>query len=73
MNWKLFGFGRYLTPHAWLSTWSGLASFANQMIALPKIFEPTLFVNAGKDQEIYPLTDAQPMFSSVAATDKTLI
>ncbi|HEY4941378.1 MAG TPA: hypothetical protein VII56_08110 [Rhizomicrobium sp.] len=73
MNWKFLGFGRYATPHAWLSTWSGLASHASQMLDLPKIAAPTLFINAGKDQEIFPNTDAGPMFAAVAAKDKTFI
>ena len=73
MNWKFLGFGRYATPHAWLSTWSGLASHANQMLDLPKIVAPTLFINAGKDQEIFPNTDAAPMFAAVAAPDKTFV
>ncbi len=73
MNWKFLGFGRYATPHAWLSTWSGLSSHANQMLDLPKIAAPTLFINAGKDQEIFPRTDAKPMFDAVAAPDKTFI
>jgi pimeloyl-ACP methyl ester carboxylesterase len=73
MNWKLLGFGRYATPHAWLSTWSGLSSHANQMTDLPKIAAPTLFINAGKDQEIFPRTDAAPMFDAVAAPDKTFL
>ncbi|HEY0104494.1 MAG TPA: hypothetical protein VGB91_00310 [Rhizomicrobium sp.] len=73
MNWKLLGFGRSVTPHAWLSTWSGLSSHANQMTDLPKIEAPTLFVNAGKDQEIFPKTDAAPMFAAVAARDKTFL
>jgi pimeloyl-ACP methyl ester carboxylesterase len=73
MNWKLMGFGRYATPHAWLSTWSGLSSNANQMTDLPKILAPTLFIHAGKDQEIFPETDAKPMFAAVAAPDKTFV
>ncbi|HEX4301307.1 MAG TPA: hypothetical protein VHZ78_00840 [Rhizomicrobium sp.] len=73
MNWKFLGFGRYATPHAWLSTWSGLSSHASQMRDLPKIAAPTLFINAGKDQEIFPQTDAAPMFAAVAAPDKTFI
>lgn len=71
MNWKFFGFGRYATPHAWLSTWSGVSSQANQLIDLPKITEPSLFINAGKDQEIFPKTDAEPMFAAIASSDKT--
>ena len=73
MNWKFMGFGRYATPHAWLSTWSGLSSHASQMKDLPQIAAPTLFINAGKDQEIFPETDAKPMFAAVAAKDKTFV
>ena len=73
MNWKFLGFGRYATPHAWLSTWSGLSSHANQMSDLAKIVAPTLFIFAGKDQEIFPQTDAKPMFEAAAARDKTVV
>ena len=73
MNWKFFGFGRQATPHAWLSTWSGVASQANQIHDLPQITEPSLFINAGKDQEIFPKTDAIPMFNAIAAKDKTYV
>ncbi len=73
MNWKFFGFGRYATPHAWLSTWSGVSSFANQLRNLPQITEPSLFINAGKDQEIFPKTDAEPMFAAIASADKTFV
>lgn len=73
MNWKFFGFGRQATPHAWLSTWSGLSSQANQMHDLPQITEPSVFINAGKDQEIFPKTDAIPMFNAIAAKDKTYV
>lgn len=73
MNWKFFGFGRQATPHAWLSTWSGVSSQANQLHDLPQITEPSLFINAGKDQEIFPNTDALPMFNAIAARDKTYV
>jgi pimeloyl-ACP methyl ester carboxylesterase len=73
MNWKFFGFGRYATPHAWLSTWSGVSSFANQLHDLPQIEEPSLFINAGKDQEIFPKTDAIPMFEAIKSKDKTFV
>jgi pimeloyl-ACP methyl ester carboxylesterase len=73
MNWKFFGFGRYATPHAWLSTWSGVSSLANQLHDLPRIDEPSLFINAGKDQEIFPKTDAEPMFAAIASKDKTFV
>jgi hypothetical protein len=71
MNWKLFGFGRLCTPRAWLSTWSGLASRADMLATLPGIQEPTLVVNAGRDREIYPRSDAAPIFEAVASPDKS--
>ena len=71
MNMALTGFARICTPRAWLSTWSGLSSQADLMLTLPQIEEPTLVVNAGRDREIYPNTDAGPIFESVAARDRT--
>ena len=71
MNMALMGFGRICTPRAWLSTWSGLSSNADLMRTLPAIKEPTLVVNAGKDREIYPKTDAGPIFEAVAADDRS--
>ena len=73
MNWKFFGFGRYATPHAWLSTWSGESSFVFQYVQLQHIDEPSLLINAGKDQEIFPQTDAAPMFEAMASPDKTFV
>lgn len=71
MNMALTGFGRICTPRAWLSTWSGLSSNADMLQCLPSIHEPTLLVNAGQDREIYPKTDAEPIFAAVAAEDRT--
>lgn len=71
MNMALMGFGRICTPRAWLSTWSGLSSNADLLKTLPTISAPTLVVNAGRDREIYPETDARPIFEAVAAADRT--
>ncbi len=71
MNMALMGFGRICTPRAWLSTWSGLSSNADLLQTLPGIEEPTLVVNAGRDREIYPETDAKPIFAAVGAEDRT--
>ena len=71
MNMALMGFGRICTPRAWLSTWSGISSNADLMRTLPQIEEPTLVVNAGRDREIYPITDAEPIFHAVAAEDRS--
>jgi pimeloyl-ACP methyl ester carboxylesterase len=73
MNRQLMGFGRLCTPRAWLSTWSGLASNADLLRTLPAIPDPTLVVNAGRDREIYPNTDARPIFEAVAAEDRTFV
>jgi alpha-beta hydrolase superfamily lysophospholipase len=67
------GFGRLCSPHAWLSTWSGLSSNANLLKTLPGIDVPTLVVNAGRDREIYPETDAKPIFAAVGAKDRTFM
>jgi len=71
MNMALMGFGRICTPRAWLSTWSGLSSNADLLKTLPGIPQPTLVVNAGRDREIYPETDARPIFDAVGADDRT--
>jgi pimeloyl-ACP methyl ester carboxylesterase len=73
MNMQLLGFGRIVTPEAWLSTWSGLSSRAGLIENLREISSPTLVVNAGRDREIYPNTDAKPIYEAVAAADKTFV
>jgi pimeloyl-ACP methyl ester carboxylesterase len=73
MNVSLMGFGRLCTPRAWLSTWSGHSSRADLLQTLPTIEEPTLVVNAGRDREIYPVNDAQPIFEAVASPDRTFV
>lgn len=71
MNMKLLGFGRLCTPHAWLSTWSGLSSNADLIANLAGIHQPVMVAQAGRDREIYPETDAVPIFDAVVADDKT--
>lgn len=71
MNMQLLGFGRMHTPEAWLSTWSGLSSNADLPRNLASIPQPTLVVNAGRDKEIYPATDAAPIFEACVAEDRT--
>ncbi len=71
MNQQIMGFGRLCSPHAWLSTWSGLSSNANLLKTLPEVKIPTLVANAGGDREIYPKTDAGPIFEAVGADDRT--
>jgi hypothetical protein len=73
MNMALLGFGRICTPRAWLSTWSAISSNADLIKNLRVIAEPTLIVNAGRDREIYPKTDAKPIFDAVASRDRTFL
>ncbi len=73
MNMALLGFGRICTPRAWLSTWSAISTNADMIKNLRGIAEPTLVVNAGRDREIYPRTDAKPIFDAVASSDKTFV
>jgi len=70
MNLQLMGFGRMCTPRAWLSTWSGLSSNADLLRTLPGVRSPSLVINAGRDREIYPNTDAKPIFDAVASADR---
>ncbi len=70
-NYSAFGLGRIVTPDAWLSTWSGLSSYARTADNLPKVTVPTLVVGANADQDIF-LGDVRAEFEASGATDKTL-
>jgi len=71
-NWSATGFARYLTPRAWLSTWSGLSSHADTVRSLSSVTEPTLIVHYAGD--IYTrMRGAQAIFDASGAADKTFI
>jgi hypothetical protein len=71
-NWSGIGFARYLTPRAWLSTWSGLSSHADTMRSLARVTEPTLVVHYAGD--VYTrLRDARAIFDASAAPDKRYV
>lgn len=71
-NWSHTGFAHYLTPRAWLSTWSGLESHAQTAKALTSIKEPTLVVHYAGD--VYTrLNEARKIFESCAADDSTFV
>ena len=53
VNYSPFGLGRIVTPDAWLSTWSGLSSYAKMASNLPQVTVPTLVVGANGDQDIF--------------------
>ncbi|MET8983146.1 hypothetical protein ABZX85_46995 [Streptomyces sp. NPDC004539] len=70
-NYAPQGFGRYLTPRAWLSTWSALSSRAALEDCIKAIHEPLLLINYTADALCFP-DDSQAQFDSCPAQDKTL-
>lgn len=70
-NYHAFGLGHVVTPDAWLSTWSGLSSYANLARNLPKVKVPTIVVGANADQDIF-LSDVRTEFEQSGASDKRL-
>jgi hypothetical protein len=69
-NYGLVGFGRFATPDAWLSTWSGLSSNADFLRCAPAVTAPTLFVELTGDQACFP-EDATMMVDALGSTDTT--
>ncbi len=70
-NYLEAGFGKYQTPRAWLSTWSGLSSQAAVLVCLPKMTLPTLVVSYTGDHAIYP-EDSESVYQQSPAKDKQL-
>ncbi len=70
MNMQLLGFGRVVTPQAWLSTWSGISSNANLVTNIAKLNIPVLVCNAKRDKEIYP-ADTQEIWNAVTVEDRS--
>ena len=70
MNFQHRGFARIQTPHAWLSTWSGLSSNANTHLTAPKITLPALVIHAGKDLDVFPETHSKTILEELGSTDK---
>src|SRR5579883_3277812 len=71
LNYTEAGFGRYQTPRAWLSTWSGLSSRAAVLDNIALIKAPTLVINFTGDHGIYPSNSAA-IHRHSAASDKQL-
>ena len=70
-NYHAFGLGHVITPEAWLSTWSGLSSYAYLERNLPRVTVPTLVVGANADQDIF-LSDVRAEFELSGSSDKRL-
>lgn len=72
-NFTEYGYARYLTPRAWLSSWSGLSSNASTVDCSRKITVPLLMVYGTADKEVLPQQDAWPIFNATASRDKQLL
>lgn len=70
MNFQRRGFARLHTPHAWLSTWSGLSSNANTRATAPKVTIPAVVIQAGRDMDVYPEEHSKAIFRDLASPDK---
>ena len=66
------GFGKYQTPRAWLSTWSGLSSRATVLDNMPKVTVPTLVINHTGDHAIYP-EGSEAIYQQSPAADKQFV
>lgn len=71
-NYGLVGFGRFSTPEAWLSTWSGRSSRADFLRCAPQISFPTLFIEFTGDQAAFP-EESRRMSQALGAADRTAL
>lgn len=62
----------YLTPEAYLSTWSGISSRASTAERLAETPEPTIVVHY-KGDSVCHIRDARMMFEASAAKDKSFV
>jgi len=66
INYGAVGFGRIVSPEAWLSTWSGVSSRASIERTGPGMTLPALVVSYAGDHGIFP-SDTELIATSVAA------
>ena len=71
-NYMEAGFGKYQTPRAWLSNWSGLSSHAAVLDNIQKVAIPTLVVNYTGDHAIYP-EESETIYQQSPAADKQFV
>lgn len=69
-DYGLVGFGRFSTPDAWLSTWSGVSTNADFLRCAPGVLAPTMLVELSGDQACFP-ADIEAMSSALGAADLT--
>lgn len=70
-NYAPGGFGRVVTPRAWLSTWSGLSTRAKLLESVESIHVPLFVVNFTSDSLAFP-DDNQTQFHASPAEDKAM-
>lgn len=70
-NYGVNGFGRIVTPKAWLSTWSAISTNAHTFECLAEISEPLLVIHYAGDVGTR-LCEAQQMIERSGSADKTL-
>ncbi len=68
-NYLEAGFGKYQTPRAWLSTWSGISSNASTLDCLPKVTIPTLVIAYSGDNAVFSC-DTEAIYEQSPAADK---
>ncbi|PIB03858.1 hypothetical protein B1C81_35535 [Streptomyces sp. HG99] len=71
VNYAPAGFGRLVTPRAWLSTWSGLSTRATLIESLKSVHEPLLLISLTSDSLGFPDT-SKAQFDASPAEDKTM-
>lgn len=71
-NFTEYGYARYLTPRAWLSSWSGHASNASTVDCSRSITVPLLMVYGTADVEVLP-SDGQMIYDATASADKQFV
>ncbi len=70
LNYGPGGFSRYITPRAWLSSWS-ISSRANILRNVRSIHEPLLMLAFTKDNGCFP-DENKEQFDACPSTDKTM-
>lgn len=68
-NWGSVGFARVVTPESWLSTWSGLSSYASLENTVGAIRQPVLLIEYTGDQCTFP-GDIAAIYAAIGSTDK---
>jgi hypothetical protein len=69
LNYMEAGFGKYQTPRAWLSTWSGASSRASTLDCIKNVTEPTLVIAYDGDNAVMP-SDTDAIFEASPAPNK---